>query len=108
MSTTTGANGLDPARGAIAFGPARGEFRGWYSLPIGQRLDSTGHNQEERTMKCDFYSGCKCEAKWRVLHLWGQRIVRHACDKHKPGQRERPDGLKKLPAFYECTPVVGK
>ena len=52
-------------------------------------------------MKCDFYSGCKCEATWRVLHLWGERIVRYSCDKHKPGQRM----AKTLPNFYECTPL---
>jgi hypothetical protein len=57
-------------------------------------------------MKCNFYSGCKCEATWRVLHLWGKQIVRYSCDKHKPGQAKRPEALKGLRSFYECTPIV--
>ena len=64
----------------------------------------------ERAMKCNFYSGCKCEAAWVVKHLFGKRVERLACDKHKPGQAKRSEAVEKamksLPAFYECVPVV--
>lgn len=55
-------------------------------------------------MRCEFV-GCKHEAKWAAHKLWGKGGTLHTCDKHKPGQRPRPESLKHLPVFYRVEPI---
>jgi hypothetical protein len=58
-------------------------------------------------MKCEF-AGCKCEAKWAAVKLFGDRKTLHVCDEHKPDAAKRKESLKHLPFFYEVRPIAAK
>ncbi len=55
--------------------------------------------------KCDF-GGCKHEAKWNARKLFGKGDTLHTCDQHKPDASKRPPSLRRLPFFYEVTPIT--
>lgn len=55
-------------------------------------------------MKCDF-TGCKHEAKWQAVKLFGDRKTLHVCDQHKPDASKRPASLKNVPMFYDVQPL---
>jgi hypothetical protein len=55
-------------------------------------------------IKCEF-SGCKCEAHWIAIKLWGKGGSLKVCDEHKPDPDKRPESQQKLPFFYDVQPL---
>lgn len=56
-------------------------------------------------MKCEF-TGCKHEAKWQAVKLFGDRKTLHVCDQHKPDASKRPASLKNVPMYYEVRSIA--
>lgn len=58
-------------------------------------------------MKCDV-KGCKHEARWSAVKLFGDRTTLRVCDEHKPDAEKRPPSLRHLPFFYVVEPIGGQ
>jgi hypothetical protein len=70
-------------------------------------MNERPRREGDETMKCEF-AGCKHEAQWAALKLWGQGGTLHTCDRHKPGGRKRPESLRHLPSFYDVRPITAR
>lgn len=55
--------------------------------------------------KCHFI-GCRKQASWAARKLFGDRTTLLVCDEHKPDANKRAAGARKLPMFYDVTPIA--
>jgi hypothetical protein len=56
-------------------------------------------------MRCDV-KGCKHEARWTAVKLFGDRATLRLCDGCRPDVQKRPESLRKLPFFYRVEPIA--
>lgn len=53
---------------------------------------------------CEF-TGCTHAARWEARKRFGDGATLHVCDTHKPDEAKRPESLRRLPLFYDVTPL---